>query len=265
MISQRQIRRLVSASCLSLLIAWQAIAASPIQQPNSIAREAAATAEVATAQDAAVTPAGCDTCCGDSSCANGGSCSGSCCCETVCCPKKVTEEVKKHYWEVNTEMVCIPGFRFECNWGKDKCCKSNGCCDSACGCTDACCSNDNCCSDACCSGGNCCGCKPNCEKCPCKDPGKPTCGRVRCIKVLEKHDYTCDECGYEWEVKCVRSGRGASRCGKGGCCCPSCGCAKVTSDDADVQLTSATQTTETTEDSSAEAPSLSRWLLGWLK
>jgi len=218
---QRPTRRLVSAGCLSLLIAWQAFAASPIQQPNSIATEAAPSAEVAIAQDTAVTPAGfcdagCDSCCGK------GGCSGrSCCCDAVCCPKKVTEEVKKHCWKVKSKMICIPGFRFECNWGKNKCCS---------------------------------------------DPGTLTCGRVRCINVLEKHKYTCDKCGYEWSVKCVRSGKGG--CFRGGGCnsCPSCGCtgccASTEAETTDVQLAS---TTKLVVEAAEEKRSLSRRLMGWLK
>jgi|GEM_PF-4488639 len=243
--NQTAFHLLVGASCLSLALGMQAFAQPQLQHPQSIAKDAALV------QDQGVTPAGCcepgcsvsDGCCG-----NEGGCN-RCCNQYACCPKKVTEEVKKHYWEVKNKMICIPGFRFECNWNKDKCCQQG------CGCGDTCCS-DTCCSSRCCAN--------SCEKCRCSDPGKPTCGRVRCIKVLEKHDYTCDECGYEWEVKCVRSGNRRSCCEKDGCCCPSCGCASVTPEDAEVQLTAATEVTPAKQ-VTAEKPSLSRKLMGWLK
>jgi hypothetical protein len=114
-----------------------------------------------------------------------GCCEGcaSCCCEPICCPKCVTEEVEKSCWLVNRQLVCIPSFRWpwECRQGD---------CDCGHGVGDGC-------------------------ACP------PKCGRVRCVKVLEEHKYTCQECGYEWEVKCV--------CDRNGCCCtegccPHCGC-----------------------------------------
>lgn len=241
-------RQLAVAACLSMLVTWQASALEKLQQPSSIDTGVESTLE--TEQDSAVEPAGCcddncDSCCGNDQgcCGNksGSCCQSNCCCKAVCCPKKVTEEVKKHCWLVKPELVCIPGFRFECNWGKSKCGKKSGGCDTCCG-------------DSCCGEGKCC----------CNDPGKPTCGRVRCIHVLEKHEYKCEECGYEWDVKCIRTGRGRSCCGKNGCSCPSCGCAsKEASEDleSDIQLTAGTESREPIE----QAPSISRRLMSWLK
>lgn len=236
---QRHVRRLISVGCLCLLIAWQAFAADPIQQPNSVDANQETAIAIST-QDAAVTPTGCCDDDGNRGDCNRGCCGGNCCCEAVCCPKKVTEEVTKHCWKVKSEMVCIPGFRFECNWRKSKCCQGKG----GCGCGDTCCS----------SGSKCCDCGP------------PTCGRVRCINVLEKHEYTCDECGYEWEVKCVRTGNGC--CRSGGCSCPSCGasgcCASTDSAEADVQLTSATEAIPAVE-ANTKQPSLASRLMRLLK
>lgn len=183
------------AGCLSLLFGIQAFAESVIQQPSTVAGVAAVSHEVSMEQDEAVSPAGCTgSCCDGDCCGNKGCCSkGNCCCEAVCCPKCVTEEVKKHCWKVKPELVCIPGFRFSWSCLENRCKK--GCCD-------------DCCGDDCCSTGKCCDCAP------------PRCGRVRCINVLEKHEYTCEECGCEWEVKCVRTNKG--RCSSG-CRCPSCG------------------------------------------
>ena len=217
--------RVLAVTILCLLLAWQARAAQKLQQPQSVASEAfvtTATTELAPL----VTPVGC---CEESGCPdNKHDCKGegNCRCKAVCCLKKVTEEVKKHYWTVKPELVCIPSFRFECNWGKSKCGKNEGCCD---------------CGDTCCSSGECRG----------NDPGKPTCGRVRCINVLEKHEYTCEECGYEWEAKCVRTGSGRC-CPTRGCNCPKCGksncCAAADDGSSDVQLTSATEGARGTAD-----------------
>lgn len=118
------------------------------------------------------------------------------CCEPVCCPKRVTEKEKKHCWCVKSEFVCIPFFRLP--W---ECCK----CPTDCSCKD------------CCDGGA--GCAAGCGRGTCG----PVCGWVRCINVLEKKEYECEKCGYEWEVKCVRrSGGRCSPCAGGGCC-PKCG------------------------------------------
>ena len=97
-----------------------------------------------------------------------------CCCEPICCPKCFTEEVEKSCWLVKSELVCIPGFRWpwECRKG-----------------------------DCNCGGGVGDGCV-----CP------PKCGRVRCVNVLEQHKYTCEECGYEWEVKCDCHGNNCDTC-----------------------------------------------------
>ena len=225
-------RILSTATCLSLAIGLQAFAAPQLEQPGSIVNGIPQVATVALEQDVEVTPVGCtdSACCGDCNCNR--------CCEPVCCPTPVTTEVKKHCWKVKLENICIPGYRFECNWKKK--------CKNGCDCGDSCCSNGSC--------------------------GKPTCGRVRCIKVLEKHEYTCEKCGYEWNVKCVGFGNGSccgkgGRCGKGGCCCPSCGCAAVDSTESDVQLTSATKATApvAAEEAEEKKPSLTSRFLPWLK
>ncbi len=173
---------LTTASCLTLAIGLQAFAKSQLAQPNSITPDATLAVE----HDQNVTQAGySDSCCGDSCCA-GETASG----RVVCYPKRVTKEVKKHCWKVKSEMICIPGFRFQCNWKKRG--KS-------------------------CDYGDTCGASGTCTDCPRK------CGRVRCINVLEKHEYTCEKCGYEWEVKCVHCANNRRR--SEGCDCPSCGAA----------------------------------------
>ena len=226
---------LTATCCLSLIVVLQSSADTRLEQPRSVtnAKSFASLAEVERLHG--VTPVSCtDSCCG------GGACSGgNCCCEAVCCPKRVTEEVKQHCWKVEPELVCIPGFRFQCNWNSPKCGRS-GC--------------DTCCGDVCSSGHD------NC--CP------PKCGRVRCIHVLEKHEYTCEKCGYEWEAKCVRASKA---CGcRDSCNCPACGtagcCASVdgvTSGATDaVQLTAATVSKPQVEE---KKPSLSKRLMQWLK
>ena len=58
---------------------------------------------------------------------------------------------------------------------------------------------------------------------------KPKCGRVRGIHVLEKHEYECTKCGYEWSVRRVCSS-GNGGCARGGACCPDCGAAGASCD-----------------------------------
>ncbi|NOZ40443.1 MAG: hypothetical protein GXP24_09485 [Planctomycetes bacterium] len=166
---------LTIVSCLTLALGVPAFSEPQLEQPSSIARDAALAIET----DQNVMPAGCTGSCGSGETASG---------RAVCCPKRVTKEVKKQCWKVKSERICIPSFRFQCNWWKRGKSRDGG---------DTCCSSSS------------------CTDCP------PKCGHVRCINVLEKHETTCEECGYEWEFKCVRTG-------KGGCCgddCPSCGCA----------------------------------------
>lgn len=171
-------------------------------------------------EDSQVTPTGCcesgTGCSGNGCCANG-------CCDPVCCPRCVVEDVEKKCWNVDCEFICVPRFRWpwECRGdSKQGCDASRGC------------SGDGCCGDGCCDSDCCCGCPPKC-------------GKVRCVNVLEEHKYTCKECGYKWNVKCVRSGSGCS-C-RGGCC-PECGCGPGCGDCAandatkEVQLTAATTT-----------------------
>jgi len=111
----------------------------------------------------------------------------SCCCsQSVCCPKVVEKEIKKHCWKVTPELVCIPKFRWP--WQQSSA-KSPSCGD---------------------------GCDGGCQSC------QPSCGRVRCINVLEKHEYTCKQCGYEWSIKRVCSSNGS--CDSAAGCCPDCGC-----------------------------------------
>jgi len=172
---QRTVRYLAAVSSLTLAIGLQAFAESPIEQPISVATMPAVEL------DPRVALAGCtDSRCGDET-AEG---------KAVCCPKRVTKEEKKHCWNVKSERICIPRFRFQCNWKKHS---------KNCDCGDTCYSNRG--------------------DCP------PKGGRVRCIKVLEKHEYTCEECSYAWEVKYVRTGKGC--CRSSGQDCPLCGCAST--------------------------------------
>lgn len=111
-----------------------------------------------------------------------------CCAEPKCCPVRTVEKEKKSCWQVASEYVCIPRFRFP--W---ECCD----CPASCRCKD------------CCPG-------PTGSRGPCG----PLCGRVRCVNVLEAHEYECEKCGFQWEVKCVRTTRGSR---SGPCNCPNCG------------------------------------------
>ena len=182
---------LAISTCFTLALSLQASSESQLAQPLSIVPGTIPATKLVqlVERDAKVTPTGCaDSCCGGAdSCCGGKTVSG----KAICCPKRTTVEVKKHCWNVKNETICIPGFRFQCNWKKR--------CKKGCDCGDTCCTSST-----------------DCD-CP------PKCGRVRCIKVLEKHEYTCEQCGYEWEVKSVSTGK--DRCCGGSCDCPSCGCA----------------------------------------
>ena len=236
--------RIAMASCLSLTASLQGFAELQLAQPNSVVNGTAPMPPAAMEQVQKIIPAGCtDDCLDDSRCSNGccnGDCCGRCCGTAVCCPKRVTQEVKKHCWKVKSEMICIPSFRFQCNWNLMKSSKSS--CDTCCG--DSCIDNE-------------CGC--DCL---------PNCGRVRCINVLEKHEYTCQECGYEWEVKCVCSGKG---CNSNGCCdCPSCGgdgcCTSTDPRDPGVRLTATSEAPSAEEgNTGATTPSFSSRLMSWFK
>ncbi len=184
------ITRIVALCCLSMLTAVSAVADSSSDAPPLEPDGAEVSDLPGVEHDTEVTPAGCTgDCCGDQ-CRSGGSAGKNCCCcKAVCCPRCVTEEVKNHCWLVKSKLVCIPRFQF------------NLFCDHK--------SKD----DACCGGG--CACQ-KCSQC-----AAAPCGRVRCINVLEKHEYKCEKCGYEWDVKCVRTG---NKCCRGKrCSCPSCG------------------------------------------
>ena len=183
----------------SLLIYSQSTEAQSLQQPKALAT--ATTAAVPLEHDSGLTPVNyCDSCgVRDTCCSN-----GCCCCEAVCCPKCIVEDVEKKCWNVESEYVCIPGIRFPWQHAKNTCS-----CGTNCGCGDRCCDEGCCC-------------------CP-----APKCGKVRCVNVLEEEKYTCQECGYEWNVQCVC--RGKRRCPCGDCHCPGCGwCAERESADQDI-------------------------------
>ena len=182
--------------------------------------------------DDAISPAACAKCRRNNDCCCGSNCCQECC-EAVCCPKRVTEEVKKHCWKVNPELVCVPGFRLPWVCGD----KSRVLC-----------------------GDECCGyCQECCE---------PQCGRIRCVNVLEKHEYTCEECGWEWEVKCIRSARGC--CGEADCC-PSCGSSKCCTNNEtpadEILLAMATEETQTpdTDSPQTEETSIVKRITSWFR
>ncbi len=124
--------------------------------------------------DQEVTPTSCE---GEDACCGSNRCYHDRC-ELVCSPKRVEKEVEKHCWLVEPKNVCIPGFRWP--WERYRG-KTPDCGDGCDGC------------DSCCT---------------------PVCGKVRCVNTLEKHKTTCEKCGYEWEVQCVRSSKPCRKCRK---------------------------------------------------
>ncbi|MAT71871.1 MAG: hypothetical protein CMJ58_20400 [Planctomycetaceae bacterium] len=156
-------------------------------------------------------------------------------------------------------------------------CPSCGCAEATCGCADGKCCGPDCCQKRCvvyCEPDDyvCCPkteketvkkecftveCEAICIpkfKLPWECCCKPKCGRIRCVNVLGKDSYECEECVTTWEAKRVRcsgcgSGGGcAGGCGCGdsccgdGCCEPGCGCCATTdavAPAADIQTVSA--------------------------
>ncbi|MEQ8208854.1 MAG: hypothetical protein RH917_03410 [Lacipirellulaceae bacterium] len=191
----------------------------------------------------------------------------TCVCDPDCykCESETKkEEVEKHCYNVCAEPVCVPPWRWPWECRKDKCGKK--CCDE--GCCDADC--DTCCGDTCCGGGC-----DGCSSCGCSSGFSLfglKCGKVRCINVLEKEKYKCEECVTKW--KAVKKGC-CGCCGKGsgcGCasgCCDGCceepacgcddaccegGCCAATAKAADVVTASAEETvTEETEQAPKKA------------
>lgn len=41
------------------------------------------------------------------------------------------------------------------------------------------------------------------------------CGKIKTVRVLKKHEYKCDKCGYKWTVECS-----CNACNPGGSCAP---------------------------------------------
>ena len=103
-------------------------------------------------------------------------------------------DAKKHCWTVECKQICIP--RIVLPWQKRHSlpCMGNGCCDT-------------------CTGGGCCddGCRTVCLS--------HNGARVRTVRVLKKHSYTCPQCKYTWTPReCCHAGA----CGDG--CCTEDGC-----------------------------------------
>lgn len=178
--------------------------------------EPPSTDEVASVSQAACLIADAPCECGDG-CGCGDCCRGCCCGNRgrECCVASVEKvKIEKHCWCVKKEKICVP--KVVCPWAEGGCgltCfnflrKSNGC--HNCG--------DVCCSDACCNaGGDCnaggrlCGRQGCCYK--------PRCGKVKCVRDIEKKTYECEECVCKWEVR-----RLPPCCGCGDCCDDCCDC-----------------------------------------
>ncbi|MCA9239771.1 MAG: hypothetical protein KDA37_06215 [Planctomycetales bacterium] len=118
------------------------------------------------------------------------------------------------------DKICVP--KVVCPWAKGGCGltifnflkhkKHADCCSTCCG--DACC-NDACGCGDCCSNGGCCGGGRGCWK--------PCCGKVKCVRDIEKKTYECEECVCKWEVRRLPPCCGCGDCCGSGCC-DACGC-----------------------------------------
>ena len=119
---------------------------------------------------------------------HGGGCKQCACCprcQEKCFVDISKEDVKKHAWDIECKKICIPRVSFP--W---QLCKSSHRCP---GCGKSCCDRDEVCS------------------CGCPQPAKGA--KVRTVRELVKHEYTCKKCKYTWTVKTV----GCGHCGGGNC------------------------------------------------
>lgn len=127
-------------------------------------------------------------------------------CNQGCCKLDVSEgKVKKTYWTIETEQICVPNFVF--SWQNCGLKSLLGC-----GCGTKGCSGG-------CSGGGCghAGCSGGCSRC--KRPNHNG-GRVKTIRVLKKHSYECPVCLYKWSAE-GGGNRGCSNGCSGKCSCDS--------------------------------------------
>ena len=127
--------------------------------------------------------------CDDGSCVTCPQCNG--CCELK--SEKVDED--KHCWKVECKTICIPRIVFPWQKPGHGHGHGKGCCDSCTGGCDDSCRGDRCCNECCNHNG----------------------AKVRVVKVLKKHSYTCPACKYSWTPP--------EGCGDGCCddgCCDAC-------------------------------------------
>ncbi len=99
------------------------------------------------------------------------------CGNRTCHAVPVTTSIKKHCYEVECQEICIPQVCFPWHLLSGHSLLGKLCGD---------------CSDTDCTS--------------CDDQCKDTrCGRVITVKVLKKVSYTCDSCGYDWEMDDVNA------------------------------------------------------------
>lgn len=122
------------------------------------------------------------------------------CSSKVCFSKVERTKEKNSCFEVECKEICVPAITLPCWTDAIPFLKKDKSCHSHCGC-----------------GNNC----PTKECCP-----APRCGYVKVVKVLKKHEYECDSCGYKWEIQapCCESGA----CGPGGSNAAGAPCAEGT-------------------------------------
>lgn len=223
-----RIRLSAQTLALALLCSQLAVAQNgAIQQPSQLAAASYECCEPACGcePDCACEPGcACEPSCG---CEGGDGCC-DCCGRECCCVKVEREKVEKHCWCVTKEKICVP--KVVCPWAKGGCgltifnflktkkhancgstCCGDTCCND-CGCGDCC--QSGCCQNGCCQNG-CCGQGSGCWK--------PCCGKVICVRDIEKKTYECEECVCKWEVRRLPPCCGCCDCCGDGCC-DTCGC-----------------------------------------
>ncbi len=123
-------------------------------------------------------------------------------CHQGCCNLDVSEgKVKKHYWTIETEQVCIPKVVLPWQNRSLKRLGSCGCDKKGCGgCADGSCTSAY-------SSGGCgkAGCAGGCGSGKCKRPNHNG-GRVITVRKMKKHSYECPVCEYKWSADGGRRG-----------------------------------------------------------
>lgn len=110
------------------------------------------------------------------------------CSHKICTVTVEKTKEKNHCFNVECKEICVPKITLPCWMDAIPFFK---CKDQSCGCGD---------------------------KCPTKQCcDAPRCGYVKVVKVLKKHEYECDSCGYKWNIEAPCNACQSGACQTGAC------------------------------------------------